>query len=621
MSSYASEPLADSDALIHAISAARKPIAFLVGSPLSMADSKDARGVPGVKEMLRLAQEQAGDKLREKFTKVISVESSAQQYQRAMAFLRDHYDQDAVNAVVRAAVLQARTAPEHDPARSDDILDEDLDGWYLPAASRDLGTLVVSDTVKFGPILTTNFDPLLKVAVRRAGGDAVQTILHTDGGLDSLKTKPGVRRIVHLHGYWTGSDTLHSATQLGAERPQLLASLQRLIQEHILVVVGYGGWDDVFTRALAQLGNDSKASVDILWAFFESEEALVRARYEKLLAGVGPIYGRGRFRRYGGVDCHEFFKRLLAAQGHTSTAKTGPAPSTSTGSPPRPPTTATEPHPSAPRASEPPSPVPPVPITTPAPRPSAPALPEKSAPPAHPAPPAASRSLPSLLLPLGALGVLLISTGVAITSTTSPTTSEPPPAGSEIRSIPTSGTPSSAPANTTPQRRREPSGTRSGAPAFPEVRRGPQPTSPAPQPVASWTGTNMEALRAQHRVSPLVRGDKGLRVDQLPAGSFGFVPLDHAPMLRSASIIETAIPQAFEVHRTRDGSLFLNGYVHEATARAINLGRPVDVILVTSPVGARTSLVSLPFTRIDSAELQSDAGNTILLARLTAGSN
>ena len=66
-------------------------------------------------------------------------------------------------------------------------------------------------------MLTTNFDPLIGVSISAAGGTSFRTILHRDGNI-SLTEGDG-SHIVYLHGYWFGSDTLHT--------PRLLISTEK----------------------------------------------------------------------------------------------------------------------------------------------------------------------------------------------------------------------------------------------------------------------------------------------------------------------------------------------------------------------------------------------------------
>ena len=196
--------------------------------------------------------------------------------------------------------------------------------WYIPPGTATLGKLVRMMPDKFGgPILTTNFDPLIANAVRLAGGNPSTLVLDSDGHLQSVSPTPDSNLIIHLHGFWDGRNTMHTPAQIGSRRSKLKASLERLLQEHPLLVVAYGGWDDVFTQALSDIAFDNQAQVEILWCFYEDDGDLIDVRYKKLLANMGPVLQRGRFRRYGGIDCHTVFAEILQSAGQGKGPKNG----------------------------------------------------------------------------------------------------------------------------------------------------------------------------------------------------------------------------------------------------------------------------------------------------------
>ena len=231
-----------------------------------------------------------------------------------MEWLQGYVHQDAVNMVVRRAVMKSCLQV----STVGDLINPTSDGepahWHLPPGTRDLGSLLCLPTDRsFGPVLTPNFDPLLSHSVRVAGGRPNLKVLDTDGALPRAveAVEQGVIDIIHLHGYWRGSDTLHTPTQLKHHRHKLKASLQRLLRRHVLVVVAYGGWDDVFTNALTELLNDDEAEVEVMWCFREANEVIVGDQYKQLFTSVTSAITRGRFRCYGGIDCHDIFNQLL----------------------------------------------------------------------------------------------------------------------------------------------------------------------------------------------------------------------------------------------------------------------------------------------------------------------
>lgn len=50
-----------------------------------------------------------------------------------------------------------------------------------------------------------------------------------------------------------------------------------------LIMIGYGGWDDVLMQALAGLVRDASARPNVLWCFYESEPTTIAARYPKVM--------------------------------------------------------------------------------------------------------------------------------------------------------------------------------------------------------------------------------------------------------------------------------------------------------------------------------------------------
>jgi hypothetical protein len=131
-------------------------------------------------------------------------------------------------------------------------LDSDYEGWILTPAVEALGHLIAWYPDRFGrAALTTNFDPLLEVAIMKSGGHHFRTVLHRDGNLG--QTEGTGCHVIHLHGYWYGADTLHTPRQLNQSRPRLKASLSSLVKAKTIVISGYGGWDDTFTEALMEI--------------------------------------------------------------------------------------------------------------------------------------------------------------------------------------------------------------------------------------------------------------------------------------------------------------------------------------------------------------------------------
>ena len=297
-----------------------RAVVFLVGSPLTVPDHIGGHGVPGVSGMVDLIRSEfEGSDAETEFDQGLRGES-ANRYQKAFEFLHGRRGQDVANRIVRTAVWQAldtsnwpadhpKTSPlDADPAICS-ALEREIDAWVLPRAVDLFGNLLVTYSDTFGgAVLTTNFDPLIEISLLRHGGRSYRTVLHDDGRLGQTVSEG--THVVHLHGYWQGHDTLHTPQQLVQPRPQLGKSLSRIIETSTLVVIGYGGWDDVITKTLVDLLSDSASTPEIMWAFHEDDAGTIEASNERILTILSPGIGRGRVSLYRGIDCFSVFSGI-----------------------------------------------------------------------------------------------------------------------------------------------------------------------------------------------------------------------------------------------------------------------------------------------------------------------
>ena len=225
------------DLLCSAADTKDRDITFLVGSPLTLPDHVGGCGVPGVAGMVDLIRREfEGSGSETEFDQSLKG-AMENRYQRAFEFLHGRRGQDTVNGIVRTAVWQALDAnnwpsslPETSPYNADPAtckaLEGKVDAWVLPRAVDRLGNLLVTCSDTFGgAVLTTNFDPLIEISLLKHHGRFYRTVLHGDGSLG--QTVAEGTHVVHLHGYWYGSDTLHTPQQLGQPRQQLRRSLAR----------------------------------------------------------------------------------------------------------------------------------------------------------------------------------------------------------------------------------------------------------------------------------------------------------------------------------------------------------------------------------------------------------
>ena len=270
--------------------------------------------VPGTAKILELIADEYGsgdNALAREFLAKIPAEGN--RYQLAFERLVRLRGQNAANSVIRAAVLLAcdRTRGRElvEAAAGGDVgaceqLANDVRCWQLNGKLRALGELATRLANPHCWILTTNFDPLIDVAVRASGGQVLPIVSTGDDSYEGIRPAWGHVLVFHVHGSWYGADTLHTAEVLTRERRRLRVFLRDLMRDRLIVAVGYAGWQDVITLALEDLVNEPAASFDLRWAFREGSlsmvEATVRVASRAASAGIGypcePPYGdrRGR---------------------------------------------------------------------------------------------------------------------------------------------------------------------------------------------------------------------------------------------------------------------------------------------------------------------------------------
>ena len=310
------------DRLCYAANRKDRSVIFLVGSALSRPDHLGAHGVPDVAGMIDLIRsELTGTDAAPALDHLLASEPSHRHYQEASTLLHGRRGQEMVNRIVRSAVWRAlntanwpsilpETAPQDADTAVCRTLEQCLDAWVLPSAVDSFGRLLATCADPFGhSVLTTNFDPLIEISVRQHQGNCYRTVLAGDGRLG--QTVADGAHVVHLHGYWCGYDTLHTPQQLTQPRPQLRQSLSHVISNGILVVLGYGGWDDVITTTLAELLTDSTRTPEILWAFHSDDGDHIEATQPAVLDALRPGIDRGRVQLYRGIDCATLLSDLI----------------------------------------------------------------------------------------------------------------------------------------------------------------------------------------------------------------------------------------------------------------------------------------------------------------------
>jgi serine/threonine protein kinase len=293
---------------------AQRSVVFMLGAGFSRPTEK-GRGVADTRGIVARIREQLSEVDRSKLQ--VRLENSDNEYQAAFEFLAARTTRDEANSVIRKAVLEAYSKSAAFSAESSEedqcaAFEEDREHWRMPPGVRFLGQIIAAGLKepklrRFARVqLTTNFDPLLTVSIKKAGGLAVPYPIDGDtripgAALDHCK-------IVHLHGFWREGDTLH--LDLDKQRDQLESSLRDLLANSTLVVLGYGGWTDVFMQALDSAARAHKDS-HILWGFYLDGDRVMAERgpfVQKLRA-----YPRIEF--YEQINTNTLFEQLAEELG------------------------------------------------------------------------------------------------------------------------------------------------------------------------------------------------------------------------------------------------------------------------------------------------------------------
>ncbi|MGF6834198.1 hypothetical protein QF015_002380 [Paenarthrobacter sp. TE4293] len=282
---------------------ADRRIVFLTGSGISLPQ------VPSTAAMVEIFFDELGASAKALRVK-LQDQTAEQKYLAVSHELKQRRGDRGLAAAIRKGVLKAiKDSAKSKITSSGGVDDED---WELPRAQERLGQLVAAiPRQQVGAILTTNFDSLSEVACRI---HSIQTVTVAVAGkaafqLDALY---GTLPIVHLHGFWESSATLSTGQQLATERPQVEQMIARVLEKSLLVVVGYGGWEDSFTRALISMMKDGRLSsleTEVVWLQFGGAET--KSAHPILTA----IDGAAGVSIYYGIDAEEFFTSVLSSIG------------------------------------------------------------------------------------------------------------------------------------------------------------------------------------------------------------------------------------------------------------------------------------------------------------------
>ncbi|WP_186378160.1 SIR2 family protein, partial [Yersinia rochesterensis] len=178
---------------------AGQPISILVGSPLTAPDISGGLGVPNVGDMISLIEQKSiTHDINNDYLNFTSNTEWASKYQKGFDFIKGWLGQDIANEIITEAVHRS--------------IDNDTGEWYFPKAVKNLTDLIELDTIKIDSIFTTNFDTLIDESLNKRNIDYIAYIFDNDGKLENSHVRnENAIKIIHLHGTWNRSDTLHTS--------------------------------------------------------------------------------------------------------------------------------------------------------------------------------------------------------------------------------------------------------------------------------------------------------------------------------------------------------------------------------------------------------------------------
>lgn len=270
----------------------KKKVAFLFGSAVSY--SADGTGVPNVSGVIQIIKDYLVEKDMLGGQNISEVNTEG--YQEWFDYLLSVGDQSDVQAVVERAVRKAYNYEDST--------------WSIPDSLAYFAKLVGDKRLNLDCVLTTNFDPLIQEALQANGLNPVNYYCESDSHIDNSSPygDSGVK-VLHLHGFWEG-DTMHTPSQLGANRKAVLSSIKSVLNGSKLYVIGYGGWNDVVRQAIKEIIIEPKGKYEVRWCFFCNDEKNLRASNVHLFSDFEQAESTSRMQFYKGVDCHTIFREL-----------------------------------------------------------------------------------------------------------------------------------------------------------------------------------------------------------------------------------------------------------------------------------------------------------------------
>ena len=271
-----------------------EPFSLVLGAALTA--ELNGKGIPGVNSVpdfvLEFIKSKNDEEVYLEYLEHIGSKTGQDKYQAAIQYVADFYNQNSVNEIIRKVV--------------ESNIDSTTGRSYIPPSVKGLAKLIEIGKVK--TILTTNFDTLIEEELDDLGVKYNSVSIVSDSAI--LKNNNDLVNIVHLHGKWDEGDTMHTLSQLSNNRVKIESSIKNLLSKDDVYVMAYGGWEDSFTRTLADIVHDNDANYEISWCFYSADEKYLKENNKELYTKLSPARDRGRVKFFNGINCHIIFNSI-----------------------------------------------------------------------------------------------------------------------------------------------------------------------------------------------------------------------------------------------------------------------------------------------------------------------
>lgn len=266
--------------------------------------------LPDVVQMISLFAQASGlddAEMRERFR---SSESDTERYQLAASILKHRRGDVRVASVIREAALRACLEPCEVKSEENCRALLKAEKWNIPQ-----GYLYFAEYFRQlpesnrGPIITTNFDPLIEMALDSTEQHFNSFPLGLSEHInDSMLREVQGIPILHIHGYWTSSTTLNTVSQLNRERSYLDSFLRSVMRGATILVLGYSGWNDSFMKVLEARSRElDLMDSEILWCSYSSDPSAILGN-----STLERMSGSPHVNFYLGIDGNEVFTPFVA---------------------------------------------------------------------------------------------------------------------------------------------------------------------------------------------------------------------------------------------------------------------------------------------------------------------